>query len=128
MSLMRFLLFSILIGVLLYFTRELSVLINPDFPYFSEQYIYFILFFGILTVVSFGISNWGLASDAEKSVLVVMGAVTVKLLVSMVFALIFIYTQKPQKLPFLLSFFLPYFIYTGFEIYSLMSNLRALKK
>jgi sensor histidine kinase YesM len=128
MNLTRFSLYTILIGVLLFYIKDIIFIFNPSFTYFSEQYIYFIFFFGFLTALSFGISNWGLAADAEKSVLVVMGAVTVKLLVSMVFALIFIYTQKPQKLSFLLSFFLPYFIYTGFEIYSLMSNLRALKK
>jgi hypothetical protein len=69
-----------------------------------------------------------LKKSADSSVFIVLGMVVGKMLLSMIFALIFIYGSSFNKIAFLISFFLPYFIYTAFEIYSLMSNLRALKK
>ncbi len=127
MSISRFVLFSAMIAIILYATGEIA---NNIFQkrLFLDSYPFFIVFFLFITGISYIICLIGLKKDADSSVFIVLGSVVVKLLLSMVFALIFIYGNRIDKLGFLISFFLPYFIYSTFEIYTLLYNLRALKK
>lgn len=127
MSILKFSIWGAIIAILLYsFGELLENLLHK--VVFIEAYPMFILYFLFITIVSFLICAIGLKKSADSSVFIVLGSVVVKLLLSMVFALIFIYGNRFDKIGFLLSFFLPYFVYSGFEIYSLMYNLRALKK
>ena len=127
MSLLKYSIYTLFIGVLMYGIAEvMNNLLERD--YFLSAYPAFILFFYIIGVVAYGICEWGLKKSADSSVFIVLGAVVAKLLLSMVFALIFIYGNRIDKIGFLISFFLPYFIYSTFEIYTLLYNLRALKK
>ena len=127
MSLLKYSIYTLFIGVLMYGIAEvMNNLLERD--YFLRAYPAFILFFYVIGVVAYGICEWGLKKSADSSVFIVLGAVVAKLLLSMVFALIFIYGNRIDKIGFLISFFLPYFIYSTFEIYTLLYNLRALKK
>jgi hypothetical protein len=96
--------------------------------YFLSDYPTYILFFYVIGMAAYGVCEWGLKKSADSSVFIVLAVVVAKLLLSMVFALIFIYGNRIDKIGFLISFFLPYFIYSTFEIYTLLYNLRALKK
>ncbi len=111
----------------MYFSGE-SANSQTERDFFIAQYPYFILFFYVLGLAAFAISAWGLKKSSDSSVFIVLASVMAKLLLSMVFALIFIYGKRFDKIAFLISFFLPYFIYSTFEIYTLLYNLRALKK
>ena len=127
MSLLKYSIYTLFIGVLMYGIAEvMNNLLERD--YFLRAYPAFIIFFYVIGVVAYGICEWGLKKSADSSVFIVLGAVVAKLLLSMVFALIFIYGNRIDKIGFLISFFLPYFIYSTFEIYTLLYNLRALKK
>ncbi len=127
MSFSRFVFFSAIIAIILYSLGELA---NNIFQkrVFIDSYPFFIVFFLFITSLTYFICLIGLKKEADTSVFIVLGSVVVKLLLSMVFALIFIYGNRIDKLGFLISFFLPYFIYSTFEIYTLLYNLRALKK
>ncbi len=127
MNLLKYSFYSLLIGLLLFFAGEL-INSQTDRDFFISQYPYFIIFFYIIGLAAFGISAWGLKKSSDSSVFIVLASVMAKLLLSMVFALIFIYGKRFDKIAFLISFFLPYFIYSTFEIYTLLYNLRALKK
>jgi hypothetical protein len=127
MSLIRFLLWSAFIALILFSFGEIIENILHK-VIFIDAYPMFILFFFFITMLSYLICAFGLKKSADSSVFIMLGSVVVKLLLSMVFALIFIYGNRFDKIGFLISFFLPYFVYSGFEIYSLMYNLRALKK
>ncbi len=127
MNLLKYSFYSLLIGLLLFFAGEL-INSQTDRDFFISQYPYFIVFFYIIGLAAFGISAWGLKKSSDSSVFIVLASVMAKLLLSMVFALIFIYGKRFDKIAFLISFFLPYFIYSTFEIYTLLYNLRALKK
>lgn len=127
MTILKYSLYNLIIGILLYATGLLVNEISSK-TVFLSSYPYFILFFFIISLLVYSICLFGLKKDAESSVFIVLGSVVVKLLLSMVFALIFIYGNRIDKLGFLISFFLPYFIYSTFEIYTLLYNLRALKK
>ncbi len=127
MSFSRFVFFCAIIAIILYALGEIT---NNIFPrrVFIDSYPFFIVFFLFITSLTYFICLIGLKKEADSSVFIVLGSVVVKLLLSMVFALIFIYGNRIDKLGFLISFFLPYFIYSTFEIYTLLYNLRALKK
>ncbi len=127
MNLLKYSFYSLLIGLLLFFAGEL-INSQTDRDFFIAQYPYFIVFFYIIGLAAFAISAWGLKKSSDSSVFIVLASVMAKLLLSMVFALIFIYGKRFDKIAFLISFFLPYFIYSTFEIYTLLYNLRALKK
>lgn len=127
MGIIKYSIYNLLIGVILYFfgfwINDLS-----SKSIFLTTYPVFILFFFVISILVYIICMFGLKKEADSSVFIVLGAVVVKLLLSMVFALIFIYGNRIDKIGFLISFFLPYFIYSTFEIYTLLYNLRALKK
>ena len=53
-----------------------------------------------------------------------LGATTFKLLLCLVFLLVFIKKNHPDKFVFLVDFAYIYFLNTVFEIYSLLRNLR----
>lgn len=127
MGILKYSIYNLFIGVILYF---FGVLINnwSSKMVFLPTYPIFIFFFFVISLLVYIICVFGLKKEADSSVFIVLGAVVVKLLLSMVFALIFIYGNRIDKVGFLISFFLPYFIYSTFEIYTLLYNLRALKK
>lgn len=127
MSILKFTIYSLVIGLIL-FLIGYFINIYTVKDYFIPAYSYFILFFFIVSMLAYWISAIGLKKSADSSVFIVLASVLAKLLLSMVFALIFIYGNRIDRFGFLISFFIPYFIYSTFEIYSLMYNLRALKK
>lgn len=127
MKLLAFAFWGLVIAFFLYFVGAIANHYTLK-SYFLPAYSYFILFFYIVGLLAFWISTIGLKKSSESSVFIVLASVLAKLLLSMVFALIFIYGNKIDRLGFLISFFLPYFIYSTFEISTLMYNLRALKK
>lgn len=56
------------------------------------------------------------------------GSIALKLLFCLGFIFIYLYDNREEMLGFVLNFFVLYFLFTAFEIYSLMHNLRAQKK
>lgn len=128
MNLKKFSFWSVLIALFLLAISSSLSSMNLKMELFIKPYPYFVLFFMLITILAYWLGMYGLKKAADSSVFIVLGTVVAKMLLSMIFALIFIYGSRFNKVAFLISFFLPYFIYTIFEIYSLMSNLRALKK
>ncbi len=53
-----------------------------------------------------------------------LGAVVVRLLLSMAVALVFIRSGEPNRESFLIAFFALYFLYAGFEVWQMLRNLR----
>lgn len=97
-----------------------SSLISPDI------YLFF-AFFASITYAAFQISMAGIKKGGENAIIFIMGGIATKLLLTMVFALIYVYSHKVGKMQFISNFFILYFIYSAFEIYSLLYNLRAQK-
>ncbi len=128
MSIFRFSALSGVLAVFLFGMYLLNAKLSPNNMVFIPQFPLFNLFFAFLGIITYKICLIGLKKSADISVFFILGTVVVKMLLSMIMALIFIYGRQFDKVGFLISFFVPYFIYTSFEIYSLMSNLRALKK
>ncbi len=114
---------TFLIVLTVYFLREnsaTSTMISPDIHLF-------LAFFSGITLVAFQISMAGIKKGGENAIIFLLGGVAAKLLLTMIFALVYVYSHKVGKLQFLSNFFILYFIYSAFEIYSLLYNLRAQK-
>lgn len=121
---LRFGLLSLLIALLIIFLEhsasEKKVLLNDIWLFY--------VFFLLTTLLAYKIALWGIQKGGEAAIFFILGSVVVKFLLSAIFALVYIYLNRVNSQLFILNFFILYFVYTVFEIYSLMSNLRAQKK
>ena len=93
-------------------------------PVFIPQ---FWLIFGViatLTYLAFIFSWIGMKKGAEFSVYTTLGAMVIKLLLCMLFALLYLLKIKVDKVIFVIDFISIYFLFSGFEIWALLTNLR----
>ncbi len=127
MSLQKFTIYyfvfvSILIGVVVALSH-----------YFSGNQLFvpkFWLIFGFLasiTYSAYALVAVGIKRDPQMGVSAIMGAITVKLLFSMVFVLVYSQKVHSDTTIFLIDFFSLYLLFSAFEIYCLLFNLRHQK-
>ena len=82
----------------------------------------------IITILSHAVTSLGLSSKTELHVYA-MGGTAVRLFLSLIFIFIAVFVLKTEIVVFVLNFFILYLVYTSFEIYILLRNLRPdLKK
>ncbi|WP_052308609.1 hypothetical protein [Solitalea canadensis] len=119
------LLFSFIVAAVIagiqYFFSEKNLLLKQIWVFF--------IFFNLITLFTFALSAYGLKKGGETSVLAVLVTIVVKMLLCMSVALVFIMKQMVEdKWVFITNFFLLYLLYTVFEVYNLIYNLRDQKK
>lgn len=111
----KFSLVVVLIALVLQFTTPLI------YPHTWGMIVYF---FGI-TLISHKIMEKGTASkDAIDSYNATMGATAIRLFLSLIVVITYIYVFKQNKFNFAFTFFILYFLFTAFEIKTLLSKLR----
>nr|WP_305121741.1 hypothetical protein [Pedobacter mongoliensis] len=81
-----------------------------------------------LTIIAYGISVFGIKNGGENSVYIIMSAIVIKLLFSMMFVAVYLLKFRVNSLFFALEFFSLYFLFTSFEVYALLRNLRHQNK
>jgi phage shock protein PspC (stress-responsive transcriptional regulator) len=81
-----------------------------------------------LTLIAYFMSLAGMKSKPETSVMLIMGAIALKLVISMFFVLIYLQKFKVNSLYFAAEFFSIYFLFTIFEVYALLCKLRHQNK
>ena len=117
-------LFSLFIGLIIWLLQYISEykLVHP--------YVWFILaFFIFITAVTFYIIKFGLTEDENNFQLYYFGSMGFRVILSLGIVFVYVYLYKERQLQFVLNFFALYFLYTGFEIFSILTNLRPhLKK
>ena len=85
-------------------------------------------FFSSLTfLICLGVI-WGQGQNGTLGGQIFLGATTLKLVLCMTLALIYLRKYHVNDVVFVLNYFYLYFLYTAFEIYSLLSNLRVQNK
>jgi hypothetical protein len=85
-------------------------------------------FFSSLTfLICLGVI-WGQLKNDTLGSQIFLGATTLKLLLCMFLALVYLRKYTVNDIVFVLNYFYLYFLYTAFEIYSLLSNLRVQNK
>jgi len=89
---------------------------------------YIVAFFAGITGLTFYLIRRGIGTDATSFQLYYFGSSVFRVLLCMFVVFFYVYFAAERELQFVLNFFLLYFIYTGFEIYSILSNLRRISK
>ncbi len=85
-------------------------------------------FFSSLTFLISLAVIWAQQKNGTLGGQVFLGATTLKLLLCMTIALIYTHRYKVNDIVFVLDYFYLYFLYTVFEIYVLLTNLRVQNK
>ncbi|MDX5419472.1 MAG: hypothetical protein LPK09_09660 [Hymenobacteraceae bacterium] len=108
------------IGALLQFTGNTLV----------HAYIWYILaFFVFITGFTYYLTQLGYKNDPENFQVYYFASMGFRVVLSIGVVALYAYFYKEGRLQFVFNFFALYFLFTGFEIYSLLANLRPhLKK
>jgi hypothetical protein len=85
-------------------------------------------FLGGLTYIAYVMAQLGIKRNPEVGIMAIMGSITLKMLFSLAFVLIYSQKGNQMGLKFLISFFSLYLLFSFFEIYCLLRNLRHQNK
>ena len=89
---------------------------------------YMLLFFVFVTGFTFYITKKGYQEDEDNFQLYYFGSMAIRVVLCLAVILLYVLFEKERHLQFTLNFFALYFIFTGFEIYSILTNLRPISK
>ncbi|WP_439880616.1 hypothetical protein ACSX1A_15855 [Pontibacter sp. MBLB2868] len=90
-----------------------------------HPYVWYIFaFFVVVTAGTFYITRLGISYDEDNFQLYYFGSMGFRMILSIAVIFIYVYLFSENELQFVLNFFVFYFLFTGFEIYSLLANLR----
>lgn len=102
--------------------------IFPEANLLVDKFWVIFCFLAGITYIAYLTADLGIKKDPQVGVMAIMGSIAVKMIFSMAFVLI--YSQKQPQLGgiFLANFFSLYLLFTCFEIYWLLRNLRHQNK
>lgn len=124
MSLKKFLIYFLIIIIV-----SSSIFWAIDQFIFNRTFLipYFWLVYGFMafiTLIAYFASNLGLKSGGEFQSQILLVAIVFRLLFTLVFLLIYTQRVRFNSLNFIIEFFSVYLLFTIFEIYCLLRNLR----
>jgi hypothetical protein len=76
------------------------------------------------TLIAYLSSWFGIKKGGEASILSLMAVMGIKIFICMGLAIVYLMNFKVKSAPFLIEFFSLYFLFTAFEVYFLLRNLR----
>jgi len=119
-----FVVISFVLGLVFYSIEildEKNVFLIPKFwVMFGFQFF--------ITLIAYSISLFGMKKDPSTATFTIIGAITVKMLFSMGFVLAYLLKINVNGVFFAVQFFSLYFLFTAFEVYGLLCNLRHQNK
>lgn len=115
----KLLFFSLIIAGIIYLLQEV---IKPEWVHETMWTI--LSFFVLLTWLTGMFSHYLLELSKENSVNILLGAIAIRLLASIGFVAILLFIGTENLILFVVNFFVIYFFYLLFDIYTLISNLR----
>lgn len=128
MGLQRFILYYILYTALLAGLAISLPYVFPDVKLLANKFWLIFGFLGGLTFIAYILAFIGIKRNPETGIMAIMGSIAVKMLFSMAFVLIYSLNHKGKDLIFVFNFFSLYLLFTCFEIYGLLRNLRHQNK
>lgn len=128
MSLARFTVSYLLYCVVLAGIAYLLPIIFPDTRILTGKFWLVYFFFAGITYVAYFCADLGLKRNPEVGIMAIMGSIAVKMFFSLAFVLIYSLNAKEKGMNFVLNFFSLYLLFSFFEIYSLLRNLRHQNK
>lgn len=115
--------YFIFVGLLIGVIAVLPV-VFPNQQLFVNNFWVMFGFLAGITYVAYMLVDIGIKRDPEVGVMAIMGSIAVKMIFCMAFVLIYSIKAKGIGLIFMLNFFSLYLLFTAFEIYCLLRNLR----
>ena len=122
--LFSYLLYTALLAAVAYFLPAI-------FPHVKLLVSKFWVLFGFLagiTLLAYVLAFLGMKRNPETGIMAIMGSIAFKMLLSMAFVLIYSLNTKEKGMILVLNFFSLYLLFSFFEIYSLLRNLRHQNK
>ncbi len=101
----------------------LDYFISPTPILIPHFWLVFTFMAGITLIIYF-LSIVGIKKGGELQPFILLGGIVIRLLASMSLVLIYITNIKVNSILFILNFFSIYLLFTVFEIYCLLRNLR----
>ena len=86
------------------------------------------IFFLLVVPLGHFVAEKGLKDKARDFHIYYMGSMGLRFLLSVIFLFLIVFFYSEGAWQIVINFFLLYFLYTSFEIYSLLANLRAENK
>ena len=93
--------------------------------YLHDSLWYIVLFVFVLTALSLIVSQRGGRRSPEAVVKYVMGGTVIRFTLSTAAIFIALKMGIPDRVPFVVNFMAVYFVFLAFELYSLLTTLRA---
>lgn len=100
----------------------------PDVQVLIHKFWLVFGFLAGLTFIAYIVAFLGIKRNPESGIMAIMGSIAIKMLFSMAFVLIYSLNNKEKSIVFALNFFSLYLLFTFFEIYCLLRNLRHQNK
>lgn len=119
----KLLIFSLLIAGIFYLLQEY---IKPEWVH--ESFWTILSFFVLLTWFTGMFTHYLLELSKENSVNILLGAIGIRFLASAGFVAIMLFLKVENLILFVVNFFIVYFFYLLFDIYTLLANLRPNSK
>lgn len=116
------LLFTLFVGVTIFLLDFLNV------PYVHVYVWYIYSFFAVLHLATHAFTLWGINNYKENFAMFYFGAMIFRFFCSISLAFVIIYRGVDEGMMFVVNFFILYFIFIIFEIYSIIANLRPHSK
>ncbi|MFW0716501.1 hypothetical protein [Pedobacter sp. N23S346] len=115
--------YFIFVGILIAIIAVLPI-IFPEQQLFIKNFWIVFGFMAGITYIAYMLVDIGIKRDPEVGIMAIMGSIAVKMIFCMAFVLVYSIKAKGNGLLFVLNFFSVYFLFTAFEIYCLLRNLR----
>jgi hypothetical protein len=128
LSLQRFLIYYLLYTAALIGIALALPALFPGVKILTDKFWVIFGFLGGITLVAYIVAYLGIKRNPEAGIMAVMGSIAVKMLFSMAFVLVYSMNSGERGMIFVANFFSLYLLFTFFEIYSLLRNLRHQNK
>lgn len=119
-----YLLYTAVLGSIAYFLP----LAFPDMKLLVSNFWVLFGFLAGITFIAYILAFLGIKRNPEAGIMAIMGSIALKMLFSMAFVLIYSLNSKEKGMILVLNFFSLYLLFSFFEIYSLLCNLRHQNK
>ncbi len=129
LSITRFILYYFIFTVLIAGIAIGLPYFFPNTPLLIDKFWVVFSFVTGITLIAYLVAYFGIKRKPEMGVMAIMASVGLKMLFSMAFILVYVLYTPVNRILFVFNFFSLYFLFSGFEIYALLCNLRhSLKK
>lgn len=128
MSLAKFTIYYLLYTLVLAGIAYALPHIFPHTTLLVKKFWLVFCFLGGLTYIAYLTAFFGIKMDPQAGVMAIMGSIVLKMIFSLAFVLIYSLNSAEKGIVFALNFFSLYLLFSFFEIYSLLCNLRHQNK